>query len=138
MCSMSARRFLPIIPPVAYTLGRRLRRCTFTSHSGAEAKGGRSVICARARAAIMPFLVVLSATFLSAPVAGGDSLARPAKTRYAKIGQVCPAPRLGYSTCFALVRVPLAAATSAAGATSYVVNDGASSSGPAGGLTPAQ
>ncbi|HTD09052.1 MAG TPA: PKD domain-containing protein [Solirubrobacteraceae bacterium] len=84
----------------------------------------------------MLFLAVLLASILSAPAAGGDSLA---KTRYAKIGQVCPAPALGYSTCFALVRVPLTAATSAAaGVAPYVVNDGASSAGPAGGLTPAQ
>jgi|HubBroStandDraft_2_1064218.scaffolds.fasta_scaffold00101_8 hypothetical protein len=45
----------------------------------------------------------------------------------------------GHSTCFALVRVPAASATpTAAGAAPYRVNDGASSSGPAGGLTPAQ
>lgn len=114
-----------------------MRRCTLTS-SGAEAESERSVT-PRARAAIGPFLAALLASFLLAPVAAGDSVAAPAKTRYAKLGQVCPVPALGYATCFALVRVPVAAATpAAAGAASYVVNDGASVSGPARGLTPAQ
>jgi hypothetical protein len=139
MCSVFARRFSPITPPVAYTLGSRLRRCTFTRHSWAEATGKRNVTRRCARAAIGPFLAVLLAGFPSAPVADGDALASPVKTRYAKIGQVCPIPAPGYSTCFALVRVPLVAAKSAAtGVAPYIVNDGASTSGPAGGLTPAQ
>ncbi len=59
-----------------------------------------------------------------------------AKTRYARIRRVCPLPARGRATCFALLRVPVAAGT--AGAAPFVQNDGASESGPAGGLTPAQ
>ncbi len=63
----------------------------------------------------------------------------PAKTRYAKLHQVCPAPPIGHASCFAVVRVPVTAGNSAsAGVTPYVLNDGATSSGPAGGLTPGQ
>ena len=70
---------------------------------------------------------------------GSHSGAHPAsraKTRYAKIRRVCPPPALGRATCFALVREPVASGT--VGAAPYVLNDGASESGPAGGLTPAQ
>ena len=59
-----------------------------------------------------------------------------AKTRYARIRRVCPPPARGRATCFALMRVPVAAGT--AGAAPFLQNDGASESGPAGGLTPAQ
>jgi subtilase family serine protease len=59
-----------------------------------------------------------------------------AKTRYARIRRVCPLPRPGRASCFALLRVPVAAG--AAGAAPFLQNDGASESGPAGGLTPAQ
>ncbi len=66
----------------------------------------------------------------------GSHRASRAKTRYAKIRRVCPAAARGRATCFALLREPAAAGT--AGAAPFVKNDGASESGPAGGLTPAQ
>ncbi len=59
----------------------------------------------------------------------------PTKTGYAKVRQVCPAPKPGDATCFALALVP--APAGAAGATPYRVGAGASSKGPAGGFTPA-
>jgi PKD domain/Subtilase family len=58
---------------------------------------------------------------------------------YAKVAPVCPVPQPGEATCFALVRVPVSSSAAArAGAMPFTVNDGASESGPAGGLTPAQ
>jgi subtilase family serine protease len=86
-------------------------------------------------------VALLAGTFSSGasaapgPHAGSHPAAR-AKTRYARIRRVCPSPRRGRATCFALVREPVAAST--AGAAPFVLNDGASQSGPAGGLTPAQ
>ena len=62
-----------------------------------------------------------------------------AATRYAKVRPVCPPPAPGRATCLALLRAPVAAsAAAAAGAKPYALNDGATASGPAGGLTPAQ
>ncbi len=62
-----------------------------------------------------------------------------AKTRYARIRRVCPLPGRGRPTCFALLREPVASNIAASvGAKPYVPGDGASESGPAGGLTPAQ
>jgi hypothetical protein len=59
----------------------------------------------------------------------------PGETRYAQVRQVCPAPKPGDASCFALALVP--APAGAAGAGPYEVGAGASSKGPAGGLTPA-
>ncbi len=59
-----------------------------------------------------------------------------ARTRYARIRRVCPLPARGRAACFALLRVPVAAG--AAGAAPFLQDDGATASGPAGGLTPAQ
>jgi hypothetical protein len=56
-------------------------------------------------------------------------------TLYAKVRRVCPAPKPGDASCFALALVP--APASAAGAIPYVAGGGALSRGPAGGLTPA-
>jgi PKD repeat protein len=59
--------------------------------------------------------------------------------RYAKVDRVCPPPRPGSTTCMALVRIPVSSAEAGeAGVRPYALNDGASESGPAGGLTPAQ
>jgi hypothetical protein len=58
----------------------------------------------------------------------------PTETRYAKVRQVCPAPKPGDASCFALALVP--AAAGAAGVQPYEVGAGSSSKGPAGGLTP--
>jgi subtilase family serine protease len=75
-------------------------------------------------------------------VAGGDALAasasppaRPAATRYARVRQVCPAPKPGDATCFALALVP--APAGASGVRPYLLGAGSYSTGPAGGLTPA-
>lgn len=56
-------------------------------------------------------------------------------TRYAQVRRVCPAPRPGDASCFALALV--SAPAGAAGARPYLVGAGSSSKGPAGGLTPA-
>jgi hypothetical protein len=74
-----------------------------------------------------------------ATAAPGSQPISPAKIRYAQIRRVCPPATPGRATCFALVRVPVAAKNAAAvGAKPYTLDDGASESGPAGGLTPAQ
>ncbi len=59
----------------------------------------------------------------------------PGETRYATVRQVCPAPKPGDASCFALALVP--APAGAAGVQPYAVGGGSSSKGPAGGLTPA-
>ena len=65
--------------------------------------------------------------------------AAPARTGLAQVRHACSSPAPGYATCFALVRTPVASGTPAsAGASPYVVDSGASSPGPAGGLTPEQ
>jgi PKD repeat protein len=65
--------------------------------------------------------------------------ATAAGTRYSKVIRVCPPPKPGSATCSALVRVPVSTAEAGdVGVRPYEVNDGASGSGPAGGLTPAQ
>jgi hypothetical protein len=74
---------------------------------------------------------------------GGASLAwaalplptSPAQTRYARVQQVCLAPTPGDASCFALELRPAAAGV--AGVQPYTVGAGSSSTGPAGGLTPA-
>jgi hypothetical protein len=78
----------------------------------------------------------------SSALAGGDAWAASAPptapapgTRYAKVHQVCPAPEPGDARCFALSLIPTA--PSAPGVSAYQLAGGASSAGPAGGLTPA-
>jgi hypothetical protein len=73
---------------------------------------------------------------LAAPGAAGDHPAAHAKTRYARIRRACRLPTPGHRECMALGRVPVAAGTP--DAKPFVQDDGASESGPAGGLTPAQ
>jgi subtilase family serine protease len=85
--------------------------------------------------ALFAGILTSGASAAPGPHAGSHPASR-AKTRYAKIRRVCPPPAPGRATCFALVREPVASGT--AGAAPYVLNDGASESGPAGGLTPAQ
>ncbi len=82
---------------------------------------------------------VLLGSLLIAPAASASPPRSPAKTRYAQTRRACQSPTVRRASCFALVRVPVAASSAArAGALPYTVNDGASSSGPAGGLTPQQ
>ena len=59
----------------------------------------------------------------------------PGRTRYAKVQRVCQAPRPGDASCLALALV--SARPGAAGASAYQPSAGAASTGPAGGLTPA-
>jgi hypothetical protein len=81
----------------------------------------------------------LLVSLLTAPVARASQPRLPAKTRYAQTRRACQSPTIRRASCFALVRVPVAASSAAsAGALPYTVNDGASVSGPAGGLTPRQ
>jgi PKD repeat protein len=84
--------------------------------------------------------VALALSLLVVQTASARLPVSAAKTRYARVAQLCPPPAPGYVTCFALARIPVAAGAAATskGAAPYAVNDGASSSGPAGGLTPAQ
>jgi subtilase family serine protease len=80
-------------------------------------------------------LVVIAATaFLSAGAEARTPVSR-AGTRYAKVRQICPGPKPGDASCFALALVPARAGH--AGVSAYALGAGARSSGPAGGLTPA-
>jgi hypothetical protein len=91
-----------------------------------------------AAVALLGALALLAGASGAAAVPGGQSIPL-AKTRYARIRRVCPPATPGRAACFALVRVPVASENAAAvGAKPYTLDDGASESGPAGGLTPAQ
>jgi subtilase family serine protease len=85
--------------------------------------------------------VVVAAVAISVFFGGGAVRAwaiapiSEAGTSYAKVRQVCPAPKPGDATCFSLALLP--APASAAGARPYQAGAGALSSGPAGGFTPA-
>lgn len=58
---------------------------------------------------------------------------------YAQLVQACPLPGPGDASCMAVIRRPVAASSAAAaGVHPFVLGAGASSSGPAGGFTPAQ
>jgi hypothetical protein len=63
----------------------------------------------------------------------------PGNTRYAEVQHVCPAPTPGDEACFALIRKQVPSSDAARpGVHPYTLGDGASQSGPAGGLAPAQ
>ncbi len=80
-------------------------------------------------------VTILLCCLIVVPVARATA----AGTRYSKVIRVCPPPKPGSATCSALVRVPVSTAEAGdVGVMPYEVNDGASGSGPAGGLTPAQ
>ncbi len=84
-------------------------------------------------------LAALLCCLIAVPSARASLTPASKGTRYAKVSRVCPVPKPGSATCLALVRVPVsAAAAGEAGVRPYTVNDGATQSGPAGGLTPAQ
>jgi len=84
-------------------------------------------------------LAALLGSLTASSAASAGNSAAPAGRGLAQIHAACPAPLPGHMACFALVRSPVAAGTPAsAGAVPYVVDSGASSPGPAGGLTPAQ
>jgi subtilase family serine protease len=65
----------------------------------------------------------------------GASQGSPAGLRYARVRQVCPRPRPRHATCLALLLV--SAPAGEAGVSPYTTAAGAASTGPAGGLTPA-
>ncbi len=74
-----------------------------------------------------------------APAATAAGRPATAATRYARVRAICPPATLGRSTCQALLRAPVASsAATSAGVRPYAADDGASVSGPAGGLTPAE
>jgi PKD repeat protein len=83
-------------------------------------------------------LVALASSAVAAPAALASKPISPAGTHYAVVRPACPPPTPGHATCFALVRVPVAADVAASvGAKPYVPGDGAYETGPKGGLTPA-
>src|SRR6266403_1992457 len=84
----------------------------------------------------------LIALIASAATVSAEAMAAPrgqqgAQTgvRFARVHRVCPKPKPGRATCLALSLVP--AATDSTGASPYTTAAGAVSTGPAGGLTPA-
>jgi hypothetical protein len=79
--------------------------------------------------------LVLAVGVLGALLAGGASASALARTRYGTVRAACPPARLGYDSCDALELVP--ATSSTPDARPYVSAAGAYSTGPAGGLTPA-
>jgi hypothetical protein len=88
---------------------------------------------------IAPALLAGAPGAAAAPGGWPASRAKTPKTRYARIRRVCPPPARGRATCLALVREPVASNIAASvGVKPYVLGDGSSESGPAGGLTPAQ
>ena len=110
--------------------GMRRRIQTSAGRSRALRTGAR-----RSRAAFA-VLAALAAALSAAP----SSEAEPrTHVRYARVRHACRAPTPGHASCFALFRVPAASSeATSAGVQRYTENDGAASSGPAGGLTPQQ
>jgi hypothetical protein len=88
-------------------------------------------------AALSVFATVVSGTVAGAEASApaGGHAAPPLGMRYATVSQVCPAPKPGDASCLALALV--SARPRAAGASAYQLAAGALSTGPAGGLTPA-
>jgi len=89
-------------------------------------------------------LSITAATALGSSLAGGAAVTQaasissppaPATTGFATVRPICPAARRGDASCLALALVP--AAVGAPGARAYLRGAGSFSSGPAGGLTPA-
>jgi PKD repeat protein len=83
--------------------------------------------------------MALALSLAATQAASAHQLAPSTRTRYAQGRRACPPPKPGWATCFALVRVPVPSEDAAnVGVRPYTLDDGASESGPAGGLTPAQ
>ncbi|MHB8531416.1 MAG: PKD domain-containing protein [Solirubrobacteraceae bacterium] len=88
---------------------------------------------------VLALLCALCGSAIAATAAGAAGAAGPRGVGYARVEHACPAPHAGEATCFALVRRPAAASEAASpGVHPFTLNAGAASSGPAGGLTPAQ
>ncbi len=77
-------------------------------------------------------LAICAASAAAAPAVG---LAAGPGARYARVRQICPAPGPHDASCFALALVP--APAGAPGVRAYERGAGSYSTGPAGGLTPA-
>jgi hypothetical protein len=105
-----------------------------------ELEPGRGTVRRRARCGLIGCAVWALCVGLVGLV--GVAQAAPAATSkigYAKVEHVCAPPAPGDATCFALVREPVSPADAAQpGVKPYAIGDGASKSGPAGGLTPAE
>jgi hypothetical protein len=91
---------------------------------------------AGARNIIVPLALAAAAASFAPAVAQAN---KSVETGYARIERACPAPHVGEATCFALVRHRVAASEAGRpGVHPFALRTGAASSGPAGGLTPAQ
>jgi PKD repeat protein len=96
--------------------------------------GWRGCRGAHARARLL-LLAVLAIACV--PILAVGSAQASVTIAYAQVRPACAPASVGDASCFALVRGPVSSGA-VPGARAYRVNDGASSSGPAGGLTPAQ
>lgn len=85
----------------------------------------------------MRYIVVagLAGAVLVMSAAPGEAAGAGPITRYARVHGVCAAPAPGRASCLALALVPVR--PSVTGARPYLSGGGATSTGPAGGLTPA-
>ena len=115
------------------TGARRSRSAREIPHE--HAVSAKMIRMRRVRAAVLAVVVVSVVFGAGALRAWANAPVSQAGTLYAKVRRVCPAPRPGDATCFALALVPAPAGT--VDARPYQAGDGALSRGPAGGLTPA-
>jgi PKD repeat protein len=93
-------------------------------------------VSARARNIVMSLAVAAAAASFAPAAAQGN---KAGETGYARIERACAAPHAGEATCFALARHRVAASEAGTpGVHPFALRTGAATSGPAGGLTPAQ
>lgn len=91
------------------------------------------------RTAAPAVLAALAFGLCAVPAATASQPVPQPRVGYAQTTQVCQPPAPGAMSCFAIARKPVSAASSdVAGVQSYRLDAGASSAGPAGGLTPSQ
>jgi len=95
---------------------------------------GRMVNVRGARVAVAAMGATILVLGCGAVRAWASAQAIEPGTLYAKVHQVCPAPKPDDASCLVLALVP--APANAAGARPYIAGGGALSRGPAGGLTP--
>lgn len=95
----------------------------------------RDVKVRRARVAAVAAVTVSAVLGSGAVRAWANAPIPQPGTLYAKVRPICPAPRPGDASCFALALAP--APADAVGVRPYEAAGGAFSRGPAGGLTPA-
>ncbi len=80
-------------------------------------------------------VLVLVSGVIGGLLPSGASASTSGRTRYATVREVCPPARPGHDSCDALKLAPASAGTP--GARAYLAGAGAYSTGPEGGLTPA-